>query len=228
MDKDQQAYWNSRASKWGEYDEPLIPSQPELDFQRRQIVPGGKTLVLGATPQLCALALESNSSVTAVDFAEDTVEALRINGVDYICQDWLDFFRSTKTQYDNIITDGGFGCMKFPDDWRNLAGLIYDHLQPGGIFTPRIYLSTNNPPKNHYDNPNLARFVSGIARVDDNWMMRVATHEDYAQYDVSYAFPPREVVLSTFGQFTLENEFIPSYEEGDRFVTFVFRRPVLK
>ena len=219
----QQAYWNSRAEHWVDYGEPLIPSQAELDFQRKQLRPGGKTLVLGVTPQLCSLALEKAHTVTAVDFAQDLIDKLRIDDVEYACQDWLRYLESNEAAYDNIITDGGLLSLEFPDSWNRISRLIYENLQPGGVFSPRVYLTTDNPPKEHYANPNLGRFVSSMMLVDHNWMVH-PTHQDYAKYDMLYTFPPREVVLQIFSQFTLKDEFTPSYEEGDRFVSYAFER----
>lgn len=222
--ENQQAYWNSRAKSWGEYDVPLIPSPPELEFQRKHLTRGGDILILGVTPQLCALALEVTNKVTAVDFAQGLIDELRIEGVDYVCQDWINFFENTKMQYDNIVTDGGLLSLRFPDHWDRLITLIHTHLRPGGTFSPRIYLSTSDAPKEDYDNPNLTRFVPRMANLDENWMVQITGHQDYKQYDVRYTFPPRNVALEMFSQFELKDEFVPDYEEGDRFVSFAFQR----
>lgn len=224
----QREYWNSRAASWGSYGEPLIPNSIELEFQQRHLIEGGDTLILGATPQLCALALETSSTVTAVDFAEEVIEALRIDNVEYICKDWLTFLEENEVQYDNILTDGGLVCLQYPDTWQRISTLIYSRLRPGGVFSPRVYLSTENSPKEHYDNPNLARFIPSIADVDEHWMTQVKTNQSYQNYDVAYAFPPREAVLRTFGQFALKGEFIPTFEEGDRFVSFAFQRKAVE
>lgn len=220
----QQAYWNSRASSWGDYGSPLIPNQDELEFQRQQLFIGGDVLVLGATPELCLLALGTANSVTAVDFAEDMIETLHVAGVNYVCQDWIRFLEQGRRRYDNILTDGGLACMPFPDGWNHLGELIYATLRPGGIFSPRVYLSNDHKPREQYDNLNLARFMPSMAQVDTNWMVRVNTHQSYERYNVSYAFPPREVVLRAFGRFALEDELVPTYEEGDRFVSFAFQK----
>ena len=222
----QKEYWNSRSQNWHDHDEPLVPGQPELEFQEQLLVPGGSTLVLGVTPQLCELAFTISKSVTSVDFAIDLIEALGIDGVEYVCQDWIEFLRNKERDggYDNILTDGGLLALSFPEAWNQMSTLIYDNLRPGGIFCARIYLSTENPPKKRYDNPSLERFVSSIGDIDENWMVH-PLHPAYANYDIQYTFPPKDVVMRVFSHFILEDEFVPGYEEGDRFVTFAFRRP---
>lgn len=220
----QKDYWNSRASSWDAYGVPLIPSDTELDFQESLLRLGGETLVLGVTPQLCKLALKVSNKVTSVDFAEDLIKTLQIEGVEYICQDWIEFLENNNTKYDNILTDGGLLCLKFPESWTRISELIYSRLKPGGSFSPRVYLSNSNKPAEHYDNPNLERFIPSVASVDENWTVRINSNQSYTPYEVFYAFPPREVVLDIFNKFTLEAELVPDYEEGERFVTFVFRR----
>jgi SAM-dependent methyltransferase len=218
----QQDYWNSRAANWGNYDAPLILSDAEIGFMSSQLKPGGDALVLGATPQLCTAALEVSSSVTAVDFAEEIIEELKLNGVKYVCKDWNEFFEESSETFDNIMTDGGLLCLEFPSAWQRLAGNILSHLKPGGIFAARIYLSTGSPPQDNYDNPNLSRFVSGMSSIDASYMLQVDTHSDYKSYDVRYAFPPESEVLKTFSHFVLNDKFVPDYEEGERFVSFAW------
>src|SRR5689334_8585010 len=103
-------YWNSRADKWHTYAAPLIPGQEELSFHRKQLLRdggGGDTLILGVTPQLCALALETSVTVTSVDYAAQLIKALGIQGVRYECEDWLEFFTQTDKRFKTIMTDGG-------------------------------------------------------------------------------------------------------------------------
>ncbi len=221
--RDQKAYWNSRAQDWTSYSEPLIPSQAELIFQQQLLQADSKTLILGVTPELCHVARSRTDRVTSVDFAQNLIDTLRTDTVDYVCRDWISFLEDHTDSYDNIVTDGGLNCLQFPRDWNRISEAIYRSLRPGGMFSPRIYLTTDRPPKNHYKNPNLQRFVASIDRTDKHWMAR-SDHPDYSDYDVSYAFPPRSTVLQTFSQFTHIDEFIPDYEEGDRFITFVFQR----
>lgn len=222
----QQKVWNHRAINWQDhhYGEPLTPTQPELEFQRKQLALGGRALVLGATQGLCNLALEVSGSVTAVDFAPDSIEVLRMDGVQYVCQDWITFLENSTVQYDNIMSDGALPCLEFPGEWQRLSEAAHSSLRPGGIFAARAFLSTANPPKDHYDNPNLAGIVPAMARVDENWMLTLKARGEREPYDVRYAFPTREVLLQTFGKLALKDDFVPTYEEGDRFVTFALQR----
>jgi 2-polyprenyl-3-methyl-5-hydroxy-6-metoxy-1,4-benzoquinol methylase len=169
------------------------------------------------------MALELSAKVTAVDFAEDMIEALRFEGVDYTCMEWNQFFDQTIDQFDTIMTDAGLTCLEFPKQWQRLADNVVTHLSPNGIFAIRAFINTERPPEAHYDNPNLSRFISGMGRVDQNWMMQIETHGDYADYDVRYAFPTDKVVLQTFKQLALYDKFIPDYEEGERFVSYAWK-----
>lgn len=219
----QQDYWNSRAAVWGSYAEPLIPPKQDLDFVRKHLAAGGNTLVLGATPELCSLALETSKTVTAVDFAEDVIEALRLEGVRYECADWFEFFERSTERFDTILTDGGLVCLEFPTAWQRIAQQVHSHLNLNGVFLARIYVSIPQPPKDIYENPMLGRFVTSMGNVDANWMVH-PKHGDYEKYDMRYAFPPEQAVLQTFDQFTLQGKLVPDYEEGQRFLSFAWRR----
>jgi len=219
----QQDYWNSRANVWGSYDVPLIPSPEDVEFQRKQLVSDGDTLVLGATRELCSIAKGVSRSVTAVDFSGPVIEALRTDGVEYEQQEWLTYLEQSTEKFDNIMTDGGLLCLDFPASWQRIAKQIYDHLKPGGIFTARVYISTDKPPKEQYDNPNLGRFITSMTHLDDNWTLR-PQHPDYAAYDVRYALPPEKEVLRTFGKLALIETRVPDYEAGEYFPTYAWQR----
>lgn len=225
----QQDYWNSRAAHYGEYDEPLVPGPQDLSFIREHLVPDGDTLILGTTPAHCTVALEVSRTVTAVDFATDMIKALRNDNVRYVCAEWNEFLEDTPNSYDSIVTDGGLNCLEFPGTWLRIAENIRTLLKPNGIFAARVYISTPEPPKPSYENPNLARFVSGMSNVDQNWMMSLKTHDDYKSYDVRYAFPPEEEVLGVFeqvGRLMLVDKLAPDYEEGHRFVSYAWQKTV--
>ncbi len=223
----QQKVWNHRAANWenGHYGEPRLPGKLELDFQRELLVPGGKALILGATRPLCELALERSSSVTSVDFAPNVIETLRINDVEYICQDWITFLENATGQYDNIMSDSGITCLQFPEEWERISEAIYSRLKPGGIFSPRAILSTGKPPRDHYENPDLGFIVPFIATVDENWMA-VKPASEYDPYPARYAFPPSEIVEQVFGRLNLVRKLVPDYEGGEHFVSFAFQRPI--
>lgn len=220
----QQDYWNSRANEWGKYDAPLIPGQQDIDFMRKHLVPRGDALILGATPELCSVALDVSKAVTSIDFAEKIIEKLCIHGAHYKCVDWFEFFKQSNQQFDNIMTDGGLLCLEFPGLWQRMAEQIYTHLKPGGIFTARVYISTDQPPKDSYKNPNLARFINSMADVDENWMLRPG-HKDYKKFEMRYALPPEHEVLRRFDKYTLVDKLVPDYEAGEYFVSYALQRP---
>lgn len=219
----QQDYWNSRAAEWPKYDIPLIPSPQDIEFMGRHLVPGGDVLILGATPELCSLALDTSDSVTAVDFAKDVIEALATDGVDYINKDWNGFFAQTTKEYDNIMTDGGLLCLEFPGAWQQIARNIQSHLRPNGVFSARVYITTGNAPEESYENPNLNRFITSMSNVDSNFTIH-PKHPDYQDYDVQYALPPEDIVLRTFGKLALIETLVPDYEAGEHFVSYAWQR----
>lgn len=221
----QRDFWNSRAERNWIHREPLIPNADELDFMRRQLSPGGSVLVLGATIQLCETSLAVTDKVISVDSAEKVIDRLRIPGVDYVCNDWFDYFEKTKQKSDVIITDGGLLSIDFPHGWQRLAWHVRSHLKPGGVFASRTYVTTGQPPKDHYNNPDLNRFVSSMGKVDQNWMVH-PDNRDYDAYDFYFTFPPEAVVRETFESegLTLRERFAPDYEEGERFISFAWQK----
>lgn len=220
----QQDFWNKYAEVKGNYGSPLNLSPEEVAFQQKYTVTSGKTLVLGATTALCAMARDISASVVAVDYAADIIAALRMPGVRYECMDWFTFFAQNTEQFDNIMTDGGLICLEFPKSWQQIAEKIYMHLLPGGIFTAKIYISTSTPPPQNSTNPKFNRFMNIQALEKDNWMIR-PTYKDYVSYDVRYALPPEQKILQIFDKFSLKDKYVPDYEEGSRFVSFAWRRP---
>lgn len=220
--------WNYRAAHWEEwgFEEPLSPSNQELAFQQQYIRPDSKTLVLGATKGLCEAALEVTSSITSVDFAPEAIEAFRIEGVQYVCQDWISFLETNNERFDTIVTDNGLLCLAYPDQWERLRDAIHAQLNPGGVFCSRFFLSTDTPPKESYNNPNLTRIMPAMGRAatTPNWTVIKPALEGLDPYPTRYVFPPSGAVKHLFRSFNLIGELIPEYEEGEHFITYAFRR----
>lgn len=218
----QKDYWNSRATVKGNYGPPLNLSPEEISFQQKFLVPGGNSLILGATTALCTIARDISAKVTSVDFAEDIIKALQIKNVEYILTDWIKYFEQNNHQFDNIMTDGGLLCLNYPENWQKITDQIYNHLKPGGFFTAKAYVSTPKPPKPS-QNPSINRFMTLMPHQKDDWMV-VPTHGDYKKYDVHYALPPDEVVQQMFSKFELKEKFIPDYEAGENFLSYAWQR----
>lgn len=224
----QKDYWNERVEKVrGNYGPGLVLSPEEIAFQRSHIRANGETLVLGATPSLCSVALDVSRSVTAVDFAEKVIKNARqvmthsrSNEVQFVHMDWIGYFEQEPARFDTIATDGGLLCLQLPD-WKRLAGHIRTHLQPGGRFIAKAYVHVPERP-DVSKNPNLARFMTIPTSGDKDWEV-TPTHGDYADFDVRYTLPPKEVVLQTLGGLALVDEMVPDYEEGRRFVSYAWQ-----
>ncbi len=137
--------------------------------------------------------------------------------------DWQVYFNQTDELFDNILTDAGMACIAYPKGWKDMAKSLDNHLKPNGIFSSRFFLSTINPPKGHYDNPDTNRIVPSMANLDLNWM-RKPQPDTYREYDVSWAFPNEEVVIRNFNNLLFIEKHIPAYEEGARFISFAWRK----
>lgn len=229
----QETYWNMRVQQVsGNYGLGLTLSPNELAFQRKHIKEGGDTLVLGATPALCSLALDISHTVTTVDFADMVIENAkaiishpRRHDVVYIFQDWLAYFSQTSAKFDSIVTDGGLLCLNYPDAWDEIISQIYAHLKPTGTFIAKAYVSLEHLPDDTNANPNLARFMSIPTNAAKDWEV-TPTHGDYADHEVHYSLPPKEVVLQKFSRFGLVDELVPEYVESERFPSFAWQKKV--
>lgn len=219
----QRDYWNSRASAKGNYGSPLVLNDEEIDFHKQFFVEGGDTLVLGATPSLCAAAREVCASVISVDYAEDIIAAVALDGVTYEHTDWFEYFDRSPQQFDTIVTDGGLLCLEFPRGWQRIVGQIRSHLKPAGVFSAKVYLSGDEQSRQASNNPSINRFMAMQARAEDNWTVR-PTHSDYRQYDVCYAIPPEREIFKIVTNFTLIDTLVPQYEDGERFVSYAWQR----
>lgn len=221
----QKDYWDHRASEWDELDIPLIPDRGDVVFQKSFLKKGGNVLVLGATRELCMMAREVSNRVLAVDYSSMVISAIRCDGVEYKESEWLDYLANTQELFDSIITDGGLLCLEFPENWTEIAKQIFDHLKPGGFFVARVYRTTDKPPKGSYENPNLNRFISGLADINrSNWMLK-PKHEAYAKYEMRYSLPPDKVIKDVFNNFKLIKVRVPDYEAGEYFPTYAWMKP---
>lgn len=224
----QQEVWNDRAEHWSEwgFGEPLAPSSEELVFQQRQIV-GGKTLVLGATKSLCEVAASQSKTVVAVDFSAAAIDVFQTDDVQYICQDWITFLEESTAQFDTIVTDNGLVCLEFPREWQRIAAALRARLVPGGVFSSRFFLSTETTPKERYDNHNLTRIMPAIGRASlaTHWMTVKPGAVNGERFAARYTFPTIEVVKNVFRDYSIIDELIPAYEEGEHFVSIAFQRP---
>lgn len=224
---DQQKVWDYRAAHWDNwgFGEPLAPNQQELEYQQSFIKPGAKVLVLGATKGLCEAMIAKTNNVTAVDFSPEAIKLFQIQGVDYVCSDWIAYLENYNDKFDNIVTDNGLLCLEFPGEWRRIIQAINKCLEPNGVFCSRFFLSTETPAKSSYDNPNLSRILPAMERAltAPNWTIIKPAH-DKDPFPARYVFPNLETVKDLFSEYSIVSELIPEYEEGEHFVTIAFRK----
>jgi len=224
----QQKVWDFRAAHWDEwgFDVPLAPNEQELKYQQKFVKPGSDVLVLGATKGLCKAMFDISDSVTSVDFSPEAINQFRVDGVNYVCSDWITFLESNQERYDNIVTDNGLFCLEFPAEWQRIIKAIYNSLRPNGVFCSRFFLSAQTPLKNEYINPNLSRIMPamGKAAKSTDWTVIKSPRDEHDPYPARYVFPPKEVVKNMFQKYIVVGELVPTYEEGEHFVTIAFQR----
>lgn len=227
----QASFWSERVGEdSGNYGLGLNLSQEEIAFQRKHLVTGGSTLVLGATPALCSAALDISEMVTAVDFSEAVINNAktvithpRREEVVYKYTDWLTYLENTTDAFDNIVTDGGLLCLEFPNTWDQVIGQIYHHLRPSGIFVAKVYVSIPGRLPNINENPNFGRFMTIPTSQQENWMVE-PTQDIYTRHGVRYALPPRDVVLQKMSSLALIDHMNPAYAEAERFPSFAWQK----
>lgn len=218
-------YWNDQARHWQNYQYPLIPSAQDVEFQMRHVVRGGSVLILGATKELCAAAVEIADSVTAVDYAADVIDALRQDGVQYVNNEWGIFFNASHGKFDTIMTDGGLLCLDFPKGWGSIIEQAREHLNPQGFFTARIYTNAGLPSDELLANPDFGRFMAGMQNAQaPNWMINPANMNPavYGAYDMRYALPPQHAIEQIFQDSRLKiNEIqVPQSPVGRYFPSY--------
>lgn len=224
----QHKVWDHRINNWDGFlfSSPLLPNDLEINFQKSLLVPNGKTLVLGVTQELVSMALTISSSVTCVDFVQGAIDKFAIEGATYVCQDWISYLQRSTEQYDNIITDNGLSSLEFTQEWPLLSSAVYDRLNNGGVFSPRVIIHANNELKEHYDNLSLLVMMPVITAVSKqtDWSVTKPGDDDMHPYDARYVFPSLDDVKDCFKNFELLGALNPEYEESEHFVTLAFKK----
>ncbi len=136
------------AGVWERLTVPIRPSSEGLELYRREI--GGLSdesiLVLGATPELIDMALDSDAgTVVSVERFPAVAEAMRSLGtrdwasVQMVLGDWLEDRPGFHSRFTYIACDGGLLFLRYPDEWQRLFGLARRYLKPGGVFVAKSW-----------------------------------------------------------------------------------------
>lgn len=224
--------WQYRIQNWGDFkfDSPLTLNKTEVSLFRGLMAGRRNILILGVTPELIEAALYEADSVTAVDFVQDAIDTFRVDGVHYVCQEWISFLEESSDTYDLIITDGGLISIEFPHDWTTLGDAVSERLSNEGIFTFKTHVSNLRPAKPQYDNFNLSVMMPVISQASHENNYTVVKPADKATkhpYPARYAFPDENTIIQTFHGLAYCGKFIPGYEEGDHFISFIFQKAAL-
>src|SRR4051812_44140255 len=145
-------HWAHHARQWSHVGAPLRPGPEDLAAARRAldewlVRPGradATVLVLGVTPELCALPDSAVDRVLAVDNSGDMIRSVwpgRLRARDAaVCADWR-ALPLASASVDVAFIDGGLGVFEFPSGYRDLCDGLRRALRPGGRFVARCFAS---------------------------------------------------------------------------------------
>jgi len=135
------AHWDLNAANWRYYSSPLRPCAEDLAIFQRFIASQGpqarEALLLGVTPELAAMPLPRDATLTAADRSPGMIRELWSGDVpglrQALCVDWLELPPPPR-KYDLILADGSFNVLGHPGGLhRLLAGLA-------GVVAPQALL----------------------------------------------------------------------------------------
>lgn len=120
--------WTKFAKRLEEWTSPLRPSPEDIEMFKSQLPPNGRTLLLGATPELQPL------SAVSVDHDPGTIE---IHGSHTVLGDWSDL--PFGAEFDAVIGDGSLNAFQgSPELFFQQAKKV---LKKNGRIVLRIYIS---------------------------------------------------------------------------------------
>lgn len=128
---------------------PLRPINEDLELYRSLL--GGRekrrqnALILGVTPELHALSMETFGDTFAIDRTKEMIEFIWPGKSDHVFnKDWLEL-GSLELQFDAIFCDGGLHLLRYPNQQAVLARALEYSLRPGGRFITRLFTPPDEP-----------------------------------------------------------------------------------
>lgn len=152
------SFWQMVASRWQKLGTPLRPSEEDQEIVK-EIVHNwiskngqAKILLLGVTPELAKIDIPEDTELLAADYCQEMLDHvwpdLEDPNKNAIVANWLDLPLEDHSR-DLVISDGPFGAMRYPDDFRSLLKSVSRVLQPGGLFIFRIFIKPDPPEDPH-------------------------------------------------------------------------------
>ncbi len=136
-------HWPRHARQWALVGPPLRPSPADVAAVRAQLARCGPTprgLVLGVTPELIGAGWPATARLIAVERSADVIAALGPRGptATALQADWRALPLAARS-IDLVVGDGVLSTLRFPDDYRALAGELTRVLAPGGRVALRLF-----------------------------------------------------------------------------------------
>jgi SAM-dependent methyltransferase len=136
----QTALWEMFYRRWRRMVPPLRPG-PEVCTRIRALIEAnhGRALVLGATPELTALANET----VAIDWSESALRHIwpgRAPGRVAVRADWLHLPCADRSFF-VVVGDGSLNCLEYPAGYRNAFNALARVVRPGGRIVMRVFVS---------------------------------------------------------------------------------------
>lgn len=132
---------------WERARAPIRPNWEGMAVYRRELESAGdrRVLVLGASSDLVDLAVELGASkICSIEIHPETIVAMQVagqqdwSGVEFVVGDWLELRNEFRNAFDYVCCDGGTLFLEFPDQWRRLFEVTYQHLADGGKFVTKV------------------------------------------------------------------------------------------
>jgi len=153
------SFWQMVASRWQKLGTPLRPSEEDQKIVTKAVYSwiseNGKAriLLLGVTPELAEIELPEDSELLSVDYCREMLDHvwpdLDEPNKKAIVANWLDLPLENHSR-DLVISDGPFGAMRYPVDFRNLLQSVSRVLQPDGQFIFRTFIKPDPPEDPHH------------------------------------------------------------------------------
>jgi SAM-dependent methyltransferase len=150
--------WRKHALQWSRVGPPLRPSPEDVAVAREALddwrAATGRDdptlLLLGVTPELCALPTGPRSRVVAVDRSVDMIRSVwpgRLRTRDEaLCADWLRLPLAGKS-VDLVLSDGCLSTLPYPGGYADVCAELLRVLREGGRCVARCFVLPQKPER---------------------------------------------------------------------------------
>jgi SAM-dependent methyltransferase len=146
--------WGNHSKQWARVGPPLRPSKQDHEILEKVIhnhTPKNNTpraLVLGVSPEMAHLNWPKNTELIAVDHSQEMIDNVWPGypnpGEGVLCANWLNmpFQQHSK---DIVVSDGPFGVLRYPNEYKQLLTSLERVINPNGIFAFRVFIKPEEP-----------------------------------------------------------------------------------